>query len=128
MPTQSSAKATASPVAPEPARIVIDWLKNPRTKNERDFVEFHKTNPRVYERLIELADRQLESTPNRIGLKKLFEDLRVCPSMQTDDPEFKLNNNYTAFYARLLSHDFLRFRTAIRLRARKNEARKEVRS
>ena len=73
----------------------------PLTIQER-FEAFHKSNPHVYNELCNLA-RQLKARGReRYGIKSLFEALRWHKAMQTSDEEFKLNNNFTAFYARLL--------------------------
>lgn len=73
-----------------------------RTPIEERFQEFHETNPHVYEQLRNLALRLKRRGRTRYGMKGLFEVLRWQHAMETDDPEFKLNNNYTAHYARLL--------------------------
>ena len=64
---------------------------------------FHAENPHVYEMLRHLA---LDAARHgrRLGIAMLFEVLRWQYAMNTTDQasEFKLNNNYRAFYARLL--------------------------
>jgi len=71
---------------------------------EEQFREFHRRNPHVYHRLRELAFQMKGRGHRRIGMKMLFEVLRWQHAMSTSDPasEFKLNNSYTAYYARLL--------------------------
>ncbi len=70
---------------------------------DQQFAEFHEQNPHVYEMLRRLA---LDAARHgrRLGIAMLFEVLRWQYAMGTNDPssEFKLNNNYRAFYARLL--------------------------
>ena len=74
-----------------------------RTTFQR-FVAFHEANPQVYENLEGLARGLHDAGRQRIGMKMLFEVVRWQHYMMTSDPssEFKLNNNYTAHYARLL--------------------------
>ena len=72
---------------------------------EKCFVAFHEKNPHVYRNLVIMA-RQLGSRGRKkIGMKMLFEPLRWNYLMATDDPnsDYKLNNNYTSRYARLIS-------------------------
>lgn len=69
---------------------------------EQKFVEFHAANPHVYERLVALARQARARGRDKLGMKMLFEVVRWEHTLRTDDPEFKLNNNYTAFYARLI--------------------------
>ncbi len=71
---------------------------------EERFEEFHRKNPHVYQALRRLALDMRARGRKRYGMKGLFEILRWSYAMRTEDPdsEFKLNNVYTAFYARLL--------------------------
>ena len=70
---------------------------------EQQFEAFHAENPHVYSALRHLA---LDAARHgrRLGIGMLFEVLRWQYAMTTTDEasEFKLNNNYRAFYARLL--------------------------
>lgn len=70
---------------------------------ERQFREFHQANPHVFDRLRQMAHAARRRGHRRIGMKMLFEVIRWEHMLKTEDPHgFKLNNNYTAFYARLL--------------------------
>lgn len=71
---------------------------------KESFVEFHKANPAVYFALQKLAAQMWERGRRRISIKMLFEVLRWDYYLSTNDPnsDFKLNNNYTAYYARML--------------------------
>ena len=73
-------------------------------KVERDFRTFHRTNPHVLRSLIKLTSDLHEAGFNRIGMKMLFEVLRWQTMLETRGDDFRLNNNYTAYYARLLMH------------------------
>lgn len=73
----------------------------PLTLGEQ-FAVFHAANPGVYEALRRLAlDMRRRGVP-QYGMKGLFEILRWQYAMQTRGEPYKLNNNYTAYYARLL--------------------------
>lgn len=68
------------------------------------FEMFHELNPSVYRNLVLLC-RQLAGRGRRkIGMKMVFEVLRWNYMLATDDPnsEYRLNNNYTSRYARLI--------------------------
>jgi hypothetical protein len=67
-----------------------------------NFEKFHGNNPHVYERLVGMTQGLLDRGRKRVGMKMLFEVLRWEHFMQTEGEPFKLNNNYTAPYARLL--------------------------
>lgn len=81
-----------------------DPIVNTAASIEEQFQEFHRKNPHVYQALRRLALDMRGRGRRRYGMKGLFEILRWTYAMQTDDPdaEFKLNNNYSAFYSRLL--------------------------
>ena len=70
---------------------------------EQQFEPSTQANPHVYSALRHLA---LDAARHgrRLGIAMLFEVLRWQYAMTTTDEasEFKLNNNYRAFYARLL--------------------------
>ncbi len=66
------------------------------------FVTFDAKNPAVYRELRALALLLLDRGNRRYGIGGLFEVLRWQRAMKTTDADFKLNNNYRAFYARLL--------------------------
>ncbi|MDF9717378.1 hypothetical protein [Nocardioides sp. ChNu-99] len=65
------------------------------------FELFHATNPHVADALERLAAQWLRHH-DRVGIKALFERLRWESGIQTAGDPYRLNNNYTAFYARLL--------------------------
>ncbi|BDY33199.1 hypothetical protein [Mycolicibacterium mageritense] len=67
------------------------------------FERFHDENPIVYLVLVRLAREWVQRTGrHKVGLAALRERARWEIAMATNDPDFKLNNNYTPFYARLI--------------------------
>lgn len=67
------------------------------------FEQFHFDNPRVYVILVRLAREWIRLTGrHKLGIKTLYERARWEIALATSDPDFKLNNNYTAYYARLI--------------------------
>jgi hypothetical protein len=70
---------------------------------ETGFLRFHEDNPEVYERLVEMTRQLSDRGRKRVGMGMLFEVLRWEYFMETDTIEpFKLNNNYRAFYTRMI--------------------------
>jgi hypothetical protein len=64
---------------------------------------FHEANPRVYQELRRLALTLYYRGHAHFGAKMLIEQMRWLWMERTVDTSgFKLNNSYTAFYARLL--------------------------
>ena len=75
------------------------------TSAHRDaFQRFHAENPHVYEQLERLAFKLKVKGVQRWGIKALWEVLRYELAINSNAPvgTFKLNNNLTAYYARLL--------------------------
>ena len=70
---------------------------------EQRFAAFDEANPSVYALLRGLALGMKGRGAKRWSTKAAFEIVRWAYFMQTTDPEgYKLNNNYTALYARKL--------------------------
>lgn len=68
------------------------------------FDEYHRLNPQVANALEQMAYDLIKRGRRKIGIKMLMEVLRWNYQMKTDDPnsDFKINNNYAPYYARLL--------------------------
>ncbi len=62
---------------------------------------FDAANPHVYQALRDMA-MWLKDQGKQAGIKLLFEQLRWLALIQTDGEAYKLNNIYTALYARAL--------------------------
>ena len=72
------------------------------------FWNFHTNHPEVYEGLVRLAYQAVNAGRERIGIKMLFEVLRwewIITGLPDASEEFKLNNNYTSRYARLIMEE-----------------------
>lgn len=79
-----------------------DSTRLPETLAER-FADFHAKSPQVYSTLVALARQWVRATGRRrVGVKALFERARWELALNTSDPDFKLNNSYAPFYARLI--------------------------
>lgn len=83
-----------------------DWvhLAEPETI-ERRFWAFHTAHPEVYRELAGLARQAVAAGRQRLGVKMLFEVVRWNRSLAglpAEGEDFKLNNDYSSRYARLL--------------------------
>lgn len=63
--------------------------------------QFHDLNPWIMDQFVRMALRLKNNGVRRFGMQALFETLRYQVAA-TRDPlsDFKLNNNYAAWYAR----------------------------
>lgn len=68
------------------------------------FEEFHRENPDFYTHLVKLARQYLLRTGNdKVGVQRLIEIARWDLEVQTGGMDFKVNNNFGAYYARLIA-------------------------
>ena len=72
----------------------------PELTIDQRFEAFHAENPHVLDEMLKLARKELAKGTRRIGAKALWEDLRSW--LKTTGQPYKLNNSYTALYARKL--------------------------
>lgn len=78
-------------------QLALNWA------DENAFERFHAANPRVYEVLVRLAREWVGRTGrHKLGIATLYERTRWEIALATSDPDFKLNNNFRAYYARLI--------------------------
>ena len=77
-------------------------FRNGDASSER-FRAFHAANPDVYVALCTMARRLRRRGHSKYSIKGLFEVLRFqMATMETTDSDFRLNNNFTAYYARMI--------------------------
>lgn len=91
------------------------------------FVRFHKTNPEVYDLFERFTFEAIEAGMTKLGSKFIFERIRweiavattgagYCIPLKRD---LKLNNNFTAWYARLFIAKHRSHKGLFELRERK---------
>ncbi len=118
------------------AQLELDWIaisrptadqKRPARKRsiEEQFAAFHRANPEVFVEMLRLARGRLARNEGRIGCKALWEELRASLEVINDSGSgggingpYKLNNNHTALYARMLIDAEPALRGVIELRKR----------
>ena len=69
---------------------------------QQKFTRFHSRNPHVYKAIIDICNGLKQSGINSFGMKGIFERMRWEYAIQTQGEPYKLNNNYTALYARMI--------------------------
>lgn len=78
--------------------------EQPQTLTER-FVQFDQANPDFYDALVRHARRYLLRTgAHRVGIQRLIEIARWDLEVETAATDFKVNNDFAAFYSRLIAH------------------------
>lgn len=82
------------------------------------FKRFHGENPEIYENLRTMALDLKSRGHSKYGVMSLLNVIRWHRDMETVSDDFKVNNNFAPYYARLLMRnepalqDFFRLRTA----------------
>lgn len=69
---------------------------------EREFRAFHEANPSVYIALRDRAFELLKAGRKRYGIMALINVVRWHRALTTHGDDYKINNNFAPFYARLL--------------------------
>jgi hypothetical protein len=92
------------------------------SKLELRFWQFHQSHPQVFRLLAEKGRQMLAAGQTHLSAKHLFEAIRCEASLRTIGAGFKLNNNQTAYYARLLTTQFPEFAGRFRFRTQRVQA------
>ena len=86
------------------------------------FDAYDKQNPEVFKLFLEYSEMALNRGFKKFSAKAVFERLRWYYQIEKSDmTNFKLNNNYTAHYARKLIREYPEFEGFFELRERKKE-------
>lgn len=85
-------------LSPEQLELIYD-----RRDIAKDFERFHRENPAIYRRLVNLCREVRGAGHDQYSMKALFERLRWWHRIELKSKEpFLLNNNFTSHYARLI--------------------------
>jgi hypothetical protein len=81
-----------------------EQLELPTANSASDaFLRYHYQHPYVYDELVRMARRWKDSGKAHCSIKMLWEVLRYNFGVTIDSEDgFRLNNNYTSRYARLI--------------------------
>lgn len=78
----------------------IETILGPK-KYMESFLAFHKENPEIYDLFLEYSHR-VRKKRESYGAKSIAEQIRWHKLIEQGNEFFKLNNTYTAYYARLV--------------------------
>lgn len=79
--------------------------QRPMSVLEQRFREFHANNPRVYELFREFTLQAIGAGRKRYGAFAILNRIRWHVEIETRGDEFRINNNWSPFYARLFMLD-----------------------
>jgi hypothetical protein len=74
------------------------------SKMETEFWDYHGKHPEIYRYLVQFARewRLIKGKWSTLSIKGLFERTRWEMAIQSGRESLQMNNNHTAFYARLI--------------------------
>ena len=70
-------------------------------KSKKEFLEFHENNPRVYQLFCYFADKVIKAGHNKYSAEAIFNQIRWYTTVETNDGEYKINNDYKPYYSRM---------------------------
>ena len=92
-------------------------LKDFSIQRRRQFLIWHRKHPEIWKMVEKRFIQKARMGQQRIGLKEIFEQLRQEYIEQVKAPDsWKLNNNWTSAYARLLAYKYPELATRIEIR------------
>ena len=77
-----------------------------------EFIAFNTNNPEVWVMFRDFTFQLISAGRKRFGAKAIFERIRWEKILTTSDKDFKINNNYCAYYARMFMNiypEYLKF-------------------
>ena len=81
-------------------------MQTMQRSNRAKFEKFHREHPEVYDELRRMAYQLLRAGHKRYSVDAMLHVVRWHRAMAGKDADgFKMNNNYAAFYARMLSQE-----------------------
>jgi len=86
--------------------------------DNKEFIEYHKTNPHLYEAFKEIALKSKAMGFAHYGANGIFEIIR-WKTAEKGDGEFKINNNFAPLFARLFDNEFPEHKGFFRMRRSK---------
>ncbi len=75
---------------------------HPELTSAERFERFHATNPHIYDLLVGYCRAWAGTGRVLFGIRAPWERMRWELGVHTDSTDFKLNDHYTSFYARLI--------------------------
>jgi hypothetical protein len=95
---------------------LFDDLDTPEYKQ---FLQYHEANPQIYQFIRRYALRAIERKHTTLSIEFLTCIIRWETSIGAGDDEFKINNNFRPFYARMFMREFPAYKDFFRTRRSK---------
>lgn len=76
-------------------------VSNPTSTIQERFEAFHRANPSVLKVIISIARELRNAGMSKFGISLVYERIRWLYAIQTHGDDYKVNNDFRAFYARV---------------------------
>ena len=84
-----------APVEPPPQDLEPEWI----------WLRFHAANPQVYAMFRRFTLQTIDAGRSHYSARAIFHRMRWHTGVETKGDEWKLNNNYSRYYARLFMRE-----------------------
>ncbi len=99
-----------------------DLFDKATSKLEQRFWTFFSANPNVYKLFKQFAFQAINFGHDHLSADLIMHKVRWETSVKTSEPDFKINNNHVAYYARKFMDDFPQHEGFFRTRTVEGEA------
>ena len=85
--------------------------------NEAKWQKFHRENPDVYMLIKRFTNQAIKSGRKNYGMMSILQRVRWHTMIETEGDSFRINNNWSPYYARLFMSDHPQHDGFFRLRS-----------
>lgn len=97
--------------------MFLENVTRKSTDLEAKFARFHMRNPKIYELFKRFTFEAIGAGREHYSSRTIFHRIRWHVEIETDsDDRFKINNNHSPYYGRMLMRDFPKTRGFFRTR------------
>jgi len=91
------------------------------TSTRQRWLEWHRANPHVYELFKSFTFQAIDRGHKRLSAWLVVNRIRWETAVETNGEDFKISNNFIAYYARLFMEEHPRYRGFFRTKPLKEE-------
>ena len=78
----------------------------PELSSKEKFDAFHAENPHIYEKFVYYTMQAIGVGRTRYSARTIIERIRWHTTVESNDPDFKINDHWPPFYVRLFEMDY----------------------
>jgi|TARA_R100000084_G_C4567270_1_gene107460 hypothetical protein len=101
--------------------VMLDYYENKLEERKREWWEWHKQNPKVWERFRDYTLEAIRSGRKNYSQWAVINRIRWNEEIETKGGDFKISNNYISFYARLFHAKYPEHKDFFKLKPLKEE-------